>query len=135
MVNNRTVSPIEVSRQLLAVLAASAQTSEVDHLLSSDAFMQVSFGNDRHTYQSRQNVCEGLLARMSSWPNKLFFNVQGWDNDDDSITVQFDIWDKPHGRVLYSNCSLSLTLHQDKIKTIQLYQDRPFEVQTSVCAD
>jgi hypothetical protein len=126
MGSNRTVSPIEVSRQLLTGLA-SAQTATVDHLISSDAFMQIWFGNVNQTYNSRPQVCRGLVEQTNSWPNKLFFNVQAWDDDDDSVNVQFDIWDRPNGRVLHSNCCLSITLHKDKIKSIKLYQGRLFD--------
>ena len=135
MGNIRSLSPIEVSRQLLAILA-SALIPKVDYLLSPDALMQVWLGNIRQTYKSPDQVREGLVAQTSNWPKKPFLNVQGWDDDEDSVNVRFDIWDRPYGRVLHSNCSLSITLHQDKIKTITLCQNPlPMENQTGIFAD
>lgn len=135
MGNIRNLSPIEVSRQFLAILA-SAQIPKVDYLLSPDALMQIWLGNIRQTYKSPAQVRAGLAAQTSNWPNKPFLNVQGWDDDEDSVNVRFDIWDRPYGRVLHSNCSLSITLHQDKIKTITLCQNpQPSENQTAISAD
>lgn len=132
--NIKTVSPIEASRQLLAGLA-STQILEVDYLLTSDALMQIWLGDDHWTYQSRPRVCKALAFQKMKWPDKPFFNVQGWDNDDESVNVQFDIWDGPDGRMLHPNCSLSITLHHDKIKTIILHQSEPAKQNLGMSAD
>jgi hypothetical protein len=135
MGNLRTVSPIELSRQLLAILA-SVEMPNVDYLLSPDAYMQIWLGNIRQTYKSPAKVREGLAAQTRNWPHKPFLNVQAWDDDEDSINVQFDIWDRPNGRVLHPNCSLNITLEQDKIRTITLYQNQQLiENQTAIFAD
>lgn len=121
MDNVNTVSPIEVSRQLMAVLA-SCSTTEVDYLLSSDTSMEIRLGSNHCTYRTSPQIREGLAVQTSNWPEKPFLNVQRWSNNDTSVTVQFDIWDRPNGRVVYSNYALDITLYQNKIKTINLYQ-------------
>jgi hypothetical protein len=130
----RTVSPVQISSQLLTMLASS-QTIDFEQFLSPDALLQIWFGSIRQTYKSRTGVCEGLTMQRGNWPQKPFFNMQCWDENGDSVTVQFDIWDRPDGRVLHSNCSLSITLQENKIKSIKLYQGQPFESLIGAYAD
>lgn len=134
MSSTRTVSPVQVSSQLLTMLA-SPQTPNVEQFLSPDALLQIWFGSIRQTYKSRAQVCEGLAMQKSNWPHKPFFNMQFWDENGDSVTVQFDIWDRPDGRVLHSNCSLKITLQENKIKSIKLCQGQPFESLIGAFAD
>lgn len=119
-----TVTPIQASRELLAVLASNS-FSDFDKILRTDAFLQIWSDTYRETYWSKGDVQKALLLEASAWPNSTI-NIQSWDEDDDSATVQFQIWVKEDGRIIEHHRSLTITLRDAQIEMISLYRDEEY---------
>ena len=121
---NATVTPIQASRHLLAVLASSSSLDFAE-MLRTDAFLQIWSDSHRETYWSKGEVQQALLMEAAAWPNSTI-NIQSWDEDDDSATVQFQIWVKEDGRIIEHDRSLTITLRDDQIEMISLYRDEEY---------
>jgi hypothetical protein len=116
-----TLSPLEALRQVLASLV-SRQMRDLNYLLGPNACLKIGSGHNQMQYISRATVCEALLERANSWPNPIFFDVQDWHNTPTAASVQFEIWDRPNGRLLCPFYSVSLTLCENKIESLELSQ-------------
>ena len=116
------LTPIRASRRLLAVLA-SHNTTEFEAVLRSDALLQICSENCRQTFLSRQEICQALLMEAAAWFEPTI-NIQGWDADADSATVDFQIWVKENGLVTRHDHSLTVTLSDSQIEKIMLYRDQ-----------
>jgi hypothetical protein len=121
---NTTVTPIQASRQLLAVLASSS-SSDFEEILRTDAFLQIWSDTYRRTYWSKRDVQQALQIEAEAWPNSTI-NIQSWDEGKDSATVQFQIWVKEDGRTIEHDRSLTITLRDDQIEMISLYRNEEY---------